>query len=99
MGFSRQEYWSGVPLPSPRETLLNRKCHHHSLVRADREQPACLSSTETVGFGALAERAERLAVPSRKHFQDDLPAVCGSKSQKAGILQAPSTGQGDLDSG
>ena len=22
MGFSRQEYWSGVPLPSPNETLL-----------------------------------------------------------------------------
>ena len=22
MGFSRQEYWSGVPLPSPREPLL-----------------------------------------------------------------------------
>ena len=21
MGFSRQEYWSGVPLPSPRQTL------------------------------------------------------------------------------
>ena len=21
MGFSRQEYWSGVPLPSPRESL------------------------------------------------------------------------------
>ena len=23
MGFSRQEYWSGVPLPSPRESLSN----------------------------------------------------------------------------
>ena len=22
MGFSRQEYWSGVPLPSPRDRLL-----------------------------------------------------------------------------
>ena len=25
MGFSRQEYWSGVPLPSPRDTWSNRQ--------------------------------------------------------------------------
>ena len=25
MGFSRQEYWSGLPLPSPRVELLNHK--------------------------------------------------------------------------
>ena len=25
MGFSRQEYWSGVPLPSPRQTLTDIK--------------------------------------------------------------------------
>ena len=25
MGFSRQEYWSGVPLPSPREALTDIK--------------------------------------------------------------------------
>ena len=25
MGFSRQEYWSGVPLPSPKPTLLRYK--------------------------------------------------------------------------
>jgi len=25
MGFSRQEYWSGVPLPSPSERLLVAK--------------------------------------------------------------------------
>ena len=24
LGFSRQEYWSGVPLPSPPETLAQR---------------------------------------------------------------------------
>ena len=27
MGFSRQEYWSGVPLPSPIEELYKK--HHH----------------------------------------------------------------------
>ena len=26
MGFSRQEYWSGVPLPSPIKWLVLRKC-------------------------------------------------------------------------
>ena len=26
MGFSRQEYWSGVPLPSPNGTLVNSVC-------------------------------------------------------------------------
>ena len=25
LGFSRQEYWHGVPLPSPRDTLAKRK--------------------------------------------------------------------------
>ena len=27
MGFSRQEYWSGVPLPSPRIQTVIFKCH------------------------------------------------------------------------
>ena len=26
MGFSRQEYWSGLPLPSPRPSLGVKKC-------------------------------------------------------------------------
>ena len=25
MGFSRQEYWSGVPLPSPEEEIVVKK--------------------------------------------------------------------------
>ena len=28
MGFSRQEYWSGVPLPSPNKLLVSRKFEH-----------------------------------------------------------------------
>ena len=32
MGFSRQEYWSGVPLPSP--GLLLSCCHEHSECRS-----------------------------------------------------------------
>ena len=32
MGFSRQEYWSGVPLPSPRFMLMYGK-NYHNIVR------------------------------------------------------------------
>ena len=34
MGFSRQEYWSGVPLPSPQVfvTWLQNKCHLHNFI-------------------------------------------------------------------
>ena len=32
MGFSRQEYWSGIPLPSPSMTLV--ACKHHKEIKA-----------------------------------------------------------------
>ena len=28
MGFSRQEYWSGLPFPSPKRTLIDREIYH-----------------------------------------------------------------------
>ena len=28
MGFSRQEYWSGLPFPSPKRTLTDREIYH-----------------------------------------------------------------------
>ena len=31
MGFSRQEYWSGLPLPSPPWPLVSTKCPFHSV--------------------------------------------------------------------
>ena len=31
VGFSRQEYWSGVPLPSPESTLIVTKCYPYYL--------------------------------------------------------------------
>ena len=40
MGFSRQEYWSGVPLPSPHRTELEEKCWN--------DYCEGLSGTETV---------------------------------------------------
>ena len=32
MGFSRLEYWSGVPSPSPTETKANHKNFHRDLM-------------------------------------------------------------------
>ena len=43
MGFSRQEYWSGVPLPSPRilyENLTNKKIIHKALAKSTHHPPA-----------------------------------------------------------
>ena len=41
MGFSRQEYWSGVPLPSPKHSVAHRKSyffsHLNSAASAGRE--------------------------------------------------------------
>ena len=31
MGFSRKEYWSGVPLPSPKNLGFNLNSHHNSM--------------------------------------------------------------------
>ena len=46
MGFSRQEYWSGVPLPSPSVLLLLTKtavsmCTGQNGLPADRQAPSC----------------------------------------------------------
>ena len=45
MGFSRQEYWSGLPLPSPVKVLLLLLLSHFSRVRlcaTHRQQPTRL---------------------------------------------------------
>ena len=35
MGFSRQEYWSGVPLPSPKKSIAVSKNVHSSQVEKE----------------------------------------------------------------
>jgi len=37
MGFSRQEYWSGVPLPSPMDGCKNRWMDRWMDIRKDRQ--------------------------------------------------------------
>ena len=35
MGFARKEYWSGLPLPSPKEFILNLICKGKLFDRGD----------------------------------------------------------------
>ena len=55
MGFSRQEYWSGVPLPSPSQnmyTISSRSFHHHCQHHCCADQN-CLPSTFALHLKAL----------------------------------------------
>ena len=47
MGFSRQEYWSGVPLPSPKESVIKLKIKRSEslFVRTMKELRKCEQST------------------------------------------------------
>ena len=80
MGFSRQEYWSGVPLPSPcpciKATHLNdtegksQKSAHGLMIRAQYCWPR--------GFSCLAE------VKSKSMCQESEPIFPGSHSRISG---------------
>ena len=45
MGFSKQEYWSGLPFPSPQSFLLERKCYCFRYLT--ETQTKCLSPTHS----------------------------------------------------
>ena len=52
MGFSRQEYWSGVPLPSPSYRLLGEKGSERKLLFLEgsvhgKEKPELSLKTQT----------------------------------------------------
>ena len=49
MGFSRQEYWSGVPLPSPEKALKDSKSFSGSF----REHTYCLKEVQAYTFKLL----------------------------------------------
>ena len=58
MGFSRQEYWSRLPLPSPHYTL--RYYYHLSSEREESE-----SECESLSWGLLIPRPVYLLVTTR----------------------------------
>ena len=59
MGFSRQKYWRGVPLPSPTQDASNRKHAQRSLqsvAESGRKQERFLSHSETVANRPCCEK-------------------------------------------
>ena len=46
MGFSRQEYWSGVPLPSPQHELVSLKSRSFSRWTQTMSRAACKSGVD-----------------------------------------------------
>ena len=66
MGFSRQEYWSGVPLPSPRDVLLK-------IIK--RRFPLLKRKLET--FDELLEIFKQESDQNRGTFQADYIDGCG----------------------
>jgi hypothetical protein len=65
MGFSRQEYWSGVPLPSPITLITWQKnrdffnlirtfqCHHQNVSLKKKEEAAYLELGENFSLKKL----------------------------------------------
>src|SRR5574340_709608 len=56
MGFSRQEYWSGVPLPSPRRHI--KKQRHHFADKGLYSQSYGLSSSHVLNESWTIKKAE-----------------------------------------
>ena len=58
MGFSRQEYWSGEPLPSPQYSIL---MHIYGILKDGNDNHVCKTAKETqmsrTVFWTLWERA------------------------------------------
>ena len=75
MGFSRQEYWSGVPLPSPQDHLvcLKKPCfltHSISAVALSLQQASLrkdLQSSKELSLQAVQSPADIFSSPMPRH--------------------------------
>ena len=55
MGFSKQEYWSGVPLPSPSSSLVDgNKTHFIVMISSDNNKAGEGNSYEDLCVPSLA---------------------------------------------
>ena len=74
MGFSRQEYWSGLPLPSPTERHLptNDEMMYHQLKRFVQ-----LSVPETKKKKKLLSKLFIQTVKNKVHLELSLTIVAG----------------------
>ena len=59
MGFSRQEYWSGVPLPSPTHVIENRKLKQQDTITHLLEKP--MTGTQTMPNARGGEGQQELS--------------------------------------
>ena len=62
MGFSRQEYWSGVPLPSPVEPLVELK--HCNLILQNRPITRLQKQSELAVFERISGMFAPLSLKS-----------------------------------
>ena len=60
MGFSRQEYWSGVPLPSPVEPLMMPKIGQAVTLSQNALKPGQQRSEEATQYQASQSRKVKL---------------------------------------
>ena len=70
MGFSRQKYWSGAPLPSPFDQLAYTKCHQDTVAGTSTGQTK--HQARRVGelrFITLAGPEELSSEPGTKRLQ------------------------------
>jgi len=65
MGFSRQEYWSGVPLPSPLQDYLKQKAKHQIIMQSYN----CNSVKESIP-GQILEGSIKMKTAGALHSQD-----------------------------
>ena len=66
MGFSRQEYWSGVPLPSPRPCLLSCKFNMPKLFSSSHLKAKKITKTHKLLFFSVNDIIIHPAIQGRK---------------------------------
>ena len=87
MGFSRQEYWSGAPLPSPvheSEREVAQSCLTPTRLLRPWDFPG-----KSTGVGAIASPAKKLQVVKHCHNNNPeeraLPLTHSSRSSRASV--------------
>ena len=70
MGFARQEYWSGVPLPSPYRLLVGAKIGLAAKIAASRRAHANEYSPDSLPSGSCPTVSYSYPVTPQEFFQN-----------------------------
>jgi len=70
MGFSRQKYWSGVPLPSPKSTTFQYKQKH-----TDLENKLILNEKDRLKQGCIGVSNKHIPTHTNKTDNQQGPTV------------------------